>query len=127
MPKFNDLSALLLKRFIESGTTDPVELANIMGNSAVETANFKTMHEYFGYTSAQKLINKVSSADDRFTRKEVEDAVSSRDPVKIATVMYDKRVRGLGNTEPGDGNIMGEDISNLPAESTTPSTEKNLA
>lgn len=48
MPKFNESSALLLTRAIESGVTSPEELSNIMGNAAVETQYFSTMHEGFG-------------------------------------------------------------------------------
>jgi putative chitinase len=102
MPRFNESSALLLKTAIDSGITSPTELANLMGNAAVETGHFRRMHENLGYTSADSVIAAVSSADDRFTRKQVEDAVASRDPQRIATVMYENRA-DLGNTEPGDG------------------------
>ncbi|WP_295958738.1 peptidoglycan-binding protein [uncultured Xanthomonas sp.] len=102
MPRFNESSALLLKTAVDSGITSPTELANLMGNAAVETGHFRRMHENLGYTSADSVIAAVSSADDRFTRKQVEDAVASRDPQRIATVMYENRA-DLGNTEPGDG------------------------
>ncbi|KQQ84643.1 hypothetical protein ASF73_13870 [Xanthomonas sp. Leaf131] len=102
MPRFNESSALLLKTAVDSGITSPTELANLMGNAAVETGHFRRMHENMGYTSADSLIGAVSSADDRFTRQQVEEAVASGDPQRVATVMYENRA-DLGNTEPGDG------------------------
>ena len=102
MPQFNDHSALLLKTAIDAGITDPVELANIMGNASVETAGFSTMHERLNYSSAENLINAVKSTDDRFSMEEIRDAIASRDPQRIATMAYENRA-DLGNTEPGDG------------------------
>ena len=102
MPGFNENSALLLKTAIDSGITSPAELANLMGNSSVETGQFGRMHEDFRYRSADAVIAAVSSADDRFTRQQVEDAVASRDPQQVATVMYENRA-DLGNTQAGDG------------------------
>lgn len=99
---FNRSSALLLQTAIEAGITSPAELANLMGNAHVETAGFSTMHENFRYRSAERLIEAVSSADERFTRAQIDAAVASREPSRIATIMYENR-RDLGNTEPGDG------------------------
>ena len=99
---FNQSSALLLQTAIEAGITSPAELANLMGNAHVETAGFSTMHERFGYRSADRIIAAVSSADDRFTRAQIEAAVASREPSRIATILYENR-SDLGNTEPGDG------------------------
>lgn len=42
MPQFNASSALLLKRFIESGVTSPEELANVIGNASVATARIQS-------------------------------------------------------------------------------------
>ena len=102
MPKFNDKSALLFKACIEAGITSPAELANIMGNAAVETRNFTTMHEFFGYTTVENVERAVSSATRRNTREEIQAAIDSRDPEKMAHILYDGR-RDLSNTEPGDG------------------------
>lgn len=100
--KLNYHSALLLKTAVDAGVTSPAELANIMGNAHVETGGFSRMHENFRYRSAKAIVAVVSSADDRFTWKQIEDAVASRDPKRVATVMYEGR-RDLGNTQPGDG------------------------
>jgi putative chitinase len=100
--KLNYHSALLLKTAVDSGITSPAELANIMGNAHVETGGFTRMHENFRYRSAKAVVAAVSSADDRFTRKQVEDAVASKDPQRVATVMYEGR-QDLGNTQSGDG------------------------
>ncbi len=102
MPRFNEHSALLFARAIEAGITSPQELANLMGNASVETGQFGRMHENLNYRSANAIIAAVSSADDRFTRQEIDDAVASRDPQRIATILYENRA-DLGNTEPGDG------------------------
>jgi putative chitinase len=105
MPHLNEKSALLLKTAIDSGITSPAELANIMGNAAVETGHFSTMHENFGYRSVDRLVSQVQSSIRRFSREEIQTAIDSRDPQQIATVMYEGRSnpRDLGNTEPGDG------------------------
>lgn len=147
MPRFNESSALLLKTAVDSGITSPAELANLMGNAAVETGHFRRMHENMGYTSADSLIGAVSSADDRFTRQQVEEAVASRDPQRIATVMYENRP-DIGNTEPGDGwrfhgrgylqytgrdnyerygERFGVDLANNPDLAAEPQTAANLA
>lgn len=42
MPHFNESSALLFKRFVETGVASPEELANVMGNASVETGAFST-------------------------------------------------------------------------------------
>lgn len=104
MPKFNDKSAILLKTAVDSGITSPVELANILGNASVETKHFATMDEDLNYRSVKAVIGASSSADERFTVKQIQDAIDSHDPEKIATVLYENRGKGdLGNTEPGDG------------------------
>lgn len=105
MPRFNASSALLLKTAIDSGITSPTELANVMGNAAVETGNFSRMHENFGYRSVDRLVSQVRSAESRYTREQIQAAIDSKDPQQIATIMYEGRSgRGdLGNTEPGDG------------------------
>lgn len=100
--KLNFHSALLLKTAIDSGITSSAELANIMGNAHVETGGFSRMQENFRYRSAKSIVAVVSSADDRFAWAEIEDAVASKDPKRVAAVMYEGR-RDLGNTEPGDG------------------------
>jgi putative chitinase len=100
--KLNYHSVLLLKTAVDSGITSPAELANIMGNAHVETGGFSRMHENFRYRSAKAIVAVVSSADDRFTWKQIEDAVASKDPERVATVMYEGR-RDIGNTQPGDG------------------------
>jgi putative chitinase len=102
MPRFNEGSALLFKAAVDSGITSPRELANLMGNASVETGHFRRMHESFAYSSADNVIAAVASADDRFTRHEVEAAVASRDPEQVAKVMYENR-SDLRNNEPGDG------------------------
>jgi putative chitinase len=99
---FNPSSALLLQRAIESGISSPKELANIMGNAHVETGGFSTMHERFNYRSADRVIAVVSSAKERFDLSQIEAAVASRDPERIATILYENRPK-LGNTAPGDG------------------------
>lgn len=102
MPKFNDSSALLFKACIDEGITSPAELANIMGNASVETKGFTTMHESLGYTTVENVERAVSSATKRNTREEIQAAIDSKDPEKIAHVLYGNR-RDLDNTEPGDG------------------------
>lgn len=79
MPDFNESSALLLKRCIEAGITSPAELANIMGNASVETGDFSTMHEDLRYRSVKSVIDAVSSADERYTRAQIQAAVDSKD------------------------------------------------
>ncbi|XQA75875.1 hypothetical protein ACM9XA_10300 [Xanthomonas sacchari] len=54
MPRFNESSALLLKTAVDSGITSPTELANLMGNAAVETGHFRRMHENLGYLGRQR-------------------------------------------------------------------------
>jgi len=104
MPSFNEKSAILLKTAVDSGITSPAELANILGNASVETNHFTTMDENLNYRSVKAVVSASSSADERFTTKQIQDAVDSRDPKKIATVLYENRGKGdLGNTEPGDG------------------------
>lgn len=98
----NESSALLLQRSIESGITSPRELANLMGNAAVETANFSTMHESFNYRSTERIVATVASATHRFSRAQIDQAVESRDPQRIATILYENR-QDLGNDQPGDG------------------------
>jgi putative chitinase len=95
-------SCLLLKAAIDSGITSPAELAVLMGNAHVETWGFSTLHEKMNYRSAEALIGAVGSADDRFSMKEIEHAVSSKDPRQIATILYENR-KDLNNTQPGDG------------------------
>lgn len=102
MAKFNESSAYLFKACIDSEILRPKELANIMANSSVETDRFSTMHEKHGYSTAAWLVKNVKSAATRFTWKEIEDAVASKDPEQIFKVMYENRA-DLGNTEPGDG------------------------
>lgn len=105
MLQFNESSALLLKTAIDSGITSPTELANIMGNAAVETGNFRRMHEDFSYKTVDRLVSQVRSAERRYTRGEIQIAIDSGDPRQIATIMYEGRdgPGDIGNTEPGDG------------------------
>jgi putative chitinase len=70
-PKFNEISALLMKRSIDAGITSPAELANIMGIASVETKRFITMDEDLGYTTVHGIENAVHSANKRFTEAEV--------------------------------------------------------
>lgn len=102
MPQFNASSALLLKRFIESGVTSPEELSNVMGNASVETGDFSTMDERLGYRSVEQVVDAVKSAGVRNTREEIQAAIDSHDPEKMAHILYDNRA-DLGNTNPGDG------------------------
>ncbi|MEX1828581.1 peptidoglycan-binding protein [Luteibacter sp. CQ10] len=102
MPRLNESAAFLLREAIESGITSPVELANLMANASVETRKFSVMHESFGYASVDRLLSAASSAIERFTREEIQSAIDSRDPRRIATVMYERRP-SLENSEPGDG------------------------
>ena len=99
---FNQSSTLLLEAAIRAGITTPRELACLMGNAEVETRGFSTMHESMRYRSARAIAAAVSSADERFTLQEIEQAVASKDPQKIATILYENR-HDIGNTEPGDG------------------------
>lgn len=102
MAYFNESSAYLLKSLIDAGITSPQELANVMGNASVETWHYSTMEERFNYRSADQLIGKVSSVSTRFSRQEIEAAISGRDSEAIANMMYDNR-RDIGNINPGDG------------------------
>lgn len=104
MPKkrLNESSSLLLQQAIDSGITSPKELANLMGNTDVETWGFTRMHESHGYRSAEAIVGAVQSASSRFSIAEIESAVKSRDPKEIFKVMYENR-KDLGNTELGDG------------------------
>ncbi|WP_369926594.1 XVIPCD domain-containing protein [Xanthomonas sp. NCPPB 2632] len=102
MPQFNASSALLLKRFIESGVTSPEELSNVMGNASVETGSFSTMDERFGYRSVEQVVGAVKSAGTRNTREEIQAAIESKDPKQMAHILYDNRA-DLRNTNPGDG------------------------
>lgn len=98
----NEDSIVLLRAAVAAGITSTNELANLMGQADVETAGFTRMEEKFNYTSVDRLLSAVSSADNRFGLPAVEAAVASRDPQRIAGVMYDDR-DDLGNTQPGDG------------------------
>lgn len=102
MPRFNESSALLFKRCVESGIDSPSELANIMGNASVETNDFRTMHERLGYSSADAVIRASTSSIERYTRKEIQAAVDSHDPKEVAKVLYEGR-DDLGNITTGDG------------------------
>jgi len=102
MPQFNERSALLLKRFIEAGVTSPEELSNVMGNASVETGNFSTMDERFGYRSVEQVVGAVKSAGTRNTREEIQAAIDSKDPEQMAHILYDSRA-DLRNANPGDG------------------------
>lgn len=103
MPQFNASSALLFKRFVESGVTSPEELANVMGNASVETGSFSTMDEQLkGYHSVEQVVGAVKSAGTRNTREEIQAAVDSQDPKQMAHILYDNR-SDLRNTNPGDG------------------------
>jgi len=103
MPQFNASSALLFKRFVESGVTSPEELANVMGNASVETGGFSTMDEQLkGYHSVEQVVGAVKSAGTRNTREEIQAAIDSQDPQQMAHILYDDR-KDLRNTNPGDG------------------------
>jgi len=100
--RLNYSSAVLLDTAITSGITSPKELANLMGNADVETRGFSVMHEDLGYRSVRSILNATSSADKRFTLRQIESAVASKDPARIAEILYERRL-DLGNTEVGDG------------------------
>ncbi|TBR36478.1 MULTISPECIES: XVIPCD domain-containing protein [Dyella] len=102
MLNINDSSIHLLRSAIASGMTSPDELAAFMGNASVETGSFTVMREKLIYSSKERLLASVKSIPDRFSDSEIDDAIATKDPVKIATVMYDGHA-DLGNTEPGDG------------------------
>ncbi|MBA2679564.1 MAG: peptidoglycan-binding protein [Ktedonobacteraceae bacterium] len=95
-------SSLLLKAAIDAGITSPAELAVLMGNAHVETWGFSTLQEKMNYRSAAAIIGAVGSAAERFSRREIENAVSSKDPRQIATILYENR-KDLNNTQAGDG------------------------
>lgn len=106
MPRLNRSSAYLLKAAIDSGISSPEELASLMANASVETKFFTRMREDLTYTSVEKITSKVKSAATRFTRAQIQEAIDSRSPERIATILYEGRASGrgnLGNTEPGDG------------------------
>lgn len=104
MARFNASSAYLLKAAVDSGITSPAELAAFMGNADIETAGFTRMRESFQYTTVKKVINASSSAAKRFSIEEIQAAVDSREPSRIATVLYEGRnEKDLGNSEVGDG------------------------
>lgn len=102
MPRFNESSAFLFKRCIESGIDSPSELANILGNASIETNGFRTMHERFGYSSVSAVIHASTSSMDRYTRAEIQAAVDSHDPKEVAKVLYEGR-DDLGNNTASDG------------------------
>lgn len=102
MRGMNRSSAMLLTTAVEAGITSPSELANLMAQGSVESDGYTSMYEGVIYRDADRLIRKVHSAIERFTRSEIEAAVESRDPVSLATILYEKR-SDLGNTEAGDG------------------------
>lgn len=101
-PRFNQHSAQLLKRAIDSGITSPAELANLMGQTAVESAGFTRTHEDFRYRSADRAMSVVGQLRQRHTRDEVAAVLAARDPEATANLFYDGR-SDLGNTTPGDG------------------------
>ena len=101
-PRFNQHSAQLLKRAIDSGITSPAELANLMGQTAVESAGFTRTHEDFRYRSADRAMSVVGQLRQRHTRDEVAAVLAARDPEATANLFYDGRT-DLGNTTPGDG------------------------
>lgn len=98
----NEHSIVLLRAAVAAGITSPNELGNLMGQADVETAGFTRMREDLVYSSVDRLLSAVSSADNRFGLAAVEAAVASGDPQRIAEVMYGER-KDLGNSEPGDG------------------------
>lgn len=147
MPQFNESSALLFQRCVEAGIESPAELANIMGNASVETAGFSTMHERLRYSSVANVIGAVKSAATRYTYGEIQAAVDSHDPEKVATVLYEGR-SDLGNNQPGDGyryhgrgyfqytgrhnyttfgEKFGVDLANHPDQAADPETAARLA
>ena len=98
----NEHSIVLLRAAVAAGITSTNELANLMGQADVETAGFTRMQEEFNYSSVDRLLSAVGSADNSFGMPAVEAAVASRDPQRLAEVMYEDR-KDLGNTQPGDG------------------------
>jgi putative chitinase len=101
-PRFNQHSAQLLKRAIDSGITSPEELSNLMGQTAVESAGFTRTHEDFRYRSADRAMSVVGQLRQRHTHDEVASVLAARDPEATANLFYDGRT-DLGNTTPGDG------------------------
>lgn len=102
MPAFNRHSAQLLKRAIEAGITSPAELSNFMGQTSVESMRFTRLEERFGYSSVGRVIDNARGILNRQSLEDIEDAVASRDPERVANAMYDGHP-GLRNTEAGDG------------------------
>src|ERR1700750_1622594 len=102
MSTFNRHSAELLKRAIDSGMTSPAELANLMGQTSVESAGFSAVEENFNYKDPDHAMAVVKGLKHRHTRDEVGQALETRDPETIANLLYDAHP-GLGNKEAGDG------------------------
>lgn len=102
MPHFNRHSAQLLKRAIDSGIDSPAELANLMGQTSVESAGFTRLHENLQYRSAERAMDKVGQLRERHSLEEVAVALATRDPETIGNLFYDNR-KDLGNDTPGDG------------------------
>ena len=145
--RLNYSSAVLLQTAIASGIGSRKELANLMGNADVETHGFSTMDEDLGYRSSRSILNATSSAAKRFTLAQIESAVESRDPRRIAEILYEGRA-DLGNSEPGDGwkfhgrgyfqytgrdnysrfgRKFGVDLANHPELASDPATASKLA
>ncbi|SKC05494.1 peptidoglycan-binding protein [Luteibacter sp. 22Crub2.1] len=102
MSTFNQHSTTLLKRAIDKGITSPAELANLMGQAAVESMNFHRVNESMMYSSADRALSQIKGLGSRHTREEVDAALATRDPETIANLLYDTHPT-LGNREPGDG------------------------
>lgn len=104
MPRLNTSSAHLLKAAVDAGITSPDELASLMGNAEIETNGFRTMRENLIYRDVDRVIYASASAATRYSREQIADAVNSRDPKQIATILYEGRNENdLGNSEVGDG------------------------
>lgn len=102
MSTFNQHSTKLLKRAIDKGITSPAELAHLMGQASVESANFHRVNESMRYSSTDRALATVKGLGSRHTRDEVDAALATRDPETIANLFYDTHPT-LGNREPGDG------------------------
>ena len=59
----NEHSIVLLRAAVAAGITSTNELANLMGQADVETAGFTRMQEKFAYSSVDRLLSAVDSAD----------------------------------------------------------------
>ena len=119
MPQFNASSALLFKRFVESGVTSPEELADVMGNASVETGSFSTMDEQLkGYHSIEQVVGAVRSAGTRHTRDEIQAAVVARRTWGSCHSLKNRQSRPI-QRPPARKHGLGDHPDGLPSGSPT--------